>query len=206
MHALFFEVTPKPGHMDHYFQRAAALKPRVEANGGLLFLDRYMSLLRSGTVLSYQYWQDEASLARWREDDRHHSAQRAGRDVHFSDYRLRIAEIVHAFDRDAHTNGVVEGTPVSASIPADARFVVSVESVGEPFPRGEQFKSVNRADTFVSVLHVANDAEGREIIGDAGTQETVTGARLCLIVRDYGMRDRREAPQTFDAAEAPAGG
>lgn len=206
MHTLFFEVTPKPGHMDNYFQRAAALKPRVEANGGLLFLDRYMSLLRSGTVLSYQYWQDEASLARWREDDKHYRAQRAGRDVHFSDYRLRIAEVVHSFDPNSGGNGLVEGAAVPASGPSEARFVASVESVGEPFPCGEQFKSVNRADTYVSVLHVANDAEGREIVRDTSAVEGVTGAHLSRIVRDYGMHDRREAPQSFDAAEVPAAG
>ncbi|MDA7949076.1 MAG: antibiotic biosynthesis monooxygenase [Hyphomicrobiaceae bacterium] len=204
MRALFFEVTPKPGHMDSYFQVAAALKPDVEASGGLLFLDRYMSLLRPGTVLSYQFWQDETALARWRANATHHRAQRAGRDVHFADYRLRIAEVMQSFDRDTGKDAGIRDFPVAGSVPDELRFVASVESVGEPFPRGEQFKSVNREDTFVSVLHVANEAKGREIVHDASTQDFVTGAHLCLIDRDYGMRDRAEAPQTFETEGASA--
>lgn len=204
MHALFFEVTPKPGHMDNYFRRAAALKPIVEQSGGLIFLDRYMSLLRPDTILSYQYWQDEAALARWRDDAKHHLAQRAGREVHFADYRLRIAQIVQSFDRDADDEEKIKQLRFDDPGSAEPRFVASVESIGEPFPRGEAFKSVNRDETFVSVLHIANDGEGREIIRDASTQDSVTGARLCLISRDYGMFDRREAPQSFDAVEASA--
>ena len=203
MHALFFEVTPKPGHMDNYFKRAAALKPLVEKSGGLIFLDRYMSLLRPGTVLSYQYWKDEAALARWRADAKHHLAQRAGRDVHFADYRLRIAPIVQSFDRDERSEGSTKEIPSVEPMPAEPRFVASVESVGEPFARGEAFKSVNRDDTYVSVLHIANEAEGREIIRDASTLDSVTGARLCLVVRDYGMLDRGEAPQSFASIKTP---
>ncbi len=202
MHALFFEVTPKPGHMDSYFQVAAALKPVVEASGGLLFLDRYMSLLHADTVLSYQFWQDEASLARWRADAKHHRAQRAGRDVHFSDYRLRIAEIMQSFDRSDGGEVAIEDHSVTDSGSVEQRYVACVESIGEAFPRGEPFRSVNRENTFASVLHVGTEAEGREILRDASSQDFVTGARLCRIVRDYGMRDRREAPQTFEPANA----
>lgn len=202
MHALFFEVVPKPGHMDSYFQVAAALKPAVEASGGLLFLDRYMSLLRSDTVLSYQFWEDETSLARWRADAKHHRAQRAGRDVHFADYRLRIAEIMQSFDRKGSGDVAIKDLPLSDAGSAEQRFVASVESIGEPFPRGEPFKSVNREDTFASVLHVGTEAEGREILRDASSQDHATGARLCRVVRDYGMRDRREAPQSFAPVDA----
>ncbi len=205
MHALFFEVTPKPGHTDNYFRRAAALKPLVEKSGGLIFLDRYMSLLRPDTVLSYQYWKDDAALARWRADAKHYLAQKAGRDVHFADYRLRITQIVQSFDRDERSEGNINEFASAEPVPAEPRFVASVESVGEPFARGEAFKSINRDNTYVSVLHIANEAEGREIIHDASAQDFVTGARLCLVVRDYGMFDRSEAPQSFAPAKASAG-
>lgn len=192
MRALFFEVTPRPGHEDHYFSIAAALKPRVQKNPGLLFLDRYRGLTRPNTILSYQHWRDEASMVRWREDSKHRIAQKSGREVHFADYRLRIAEIVQGFSRDDRQMNLAtdEGDK-------DPRFVVGVESTGEPFPRGEPFKSVNRESAYVSVLHIANAGEGREILRDAQTQDFVSLAILCRVDRDYGMFDRAEAPQDF---------
>jgi heme-degrading monooxygenase HmoA len=197
MHALFFEVTPKPGHEDHYFNIAAALKPRLEKNDGLLFLDRYRSRLRTDTILSYQHWRDEAVLVNWREDVKHAMAQKAGREVHFADYRITIAEIVQWFVREGSETPDIQQKASRTSDMADPRFRVAVESIGEAFARGEQFESVNFEDRFVSLLHVANEAEGSEIMRDVAAQDFVTGARLCLVSRDYGMFDRDEAPQNF---------
>ncbi len=197
MLALYFEVTPKPGHEDHYFSIAAALKPRLEQNEGLLFLDRYRSLLRPDTILSYQHWRDEAALKDWREDVKHMMAQKSGRDVHFADYRIRIAEIIQGFARAEGGVPDIPPEPCDASGMKSPHFVVAVESLGEAFSRGEQFKSVNFEDAYVSVLHVGTQAEGSEILRDVATQDFVTGARLCLVARDYGMFERDEAPQHF---------
>jgi heme-degrading monooxygenase HmoA len=194
MRALFFEVMPKPGHEDHYFGIAAALKARVEQYRGLLFLDRYRSLTRPATILSYQHWRDEASIVAWREDAKHFNAQNAGREKHFADYRLRIAEIVDGFVRaNAGTNAF------SGEASDNDRYVMAVESEAEPFPRGEPFESVNRKNVFASVLHISGRGEGDEILRDAGTQDFVTRAILCRVDRDYGMFDRKEAPQEFPA-------
>ena len=78
MLALFFEVTPKPGENSRYLEIAASLKPELEASGGVEFLDRFRSLTRPRVMLSHQLWQDEASLARWRANGRHHGAQTFG--------------------------------------------------------------------------------------------------------------------------------
>ena len=59
MHALLFEVEPRPGHGDHYFEHAARLRPIVDAEPGMLFIDRYQSLARAGVILSHSLWQDE---------------------------------------------------------------------------------------------------------------------------------------------------
>ena len=62
MQALMFEVKPKEGHEQHYFDRAAALRPRLERNDGILFIDRYRSLSRAGVILSHSHWRDEPSI------------------------------------------------------------------------------------------------------------------------------------------------
>lgn len=203
MLALFFEVTPKPGHDDDYFGIAASLKPWVEQSGGMAFLDRYRSLTRPDTVLSYQHWENEAALSKWRADTRHRAAQKSGRDLHFAEYRLRICEIVAGFTREEAKKGSVPGEPHSSEAAGEPRLIMVVESVGEAFPRGEPFKSVNREDAYASLLHIATRDEAEEILNDAETQYFVTGAFLCSITRDYGMHDRAEAPPDNIESVAP---
>ena len=94
MIGLFFEVMPRPGHEQAYFDIAAGLRPELDKNPGLLFIDRFRSLVRQNLVLSHSHWRDEASLAKWRSHAKHHAAQLAGRRQHFEDYRLRIGELV----------------------------------------------------------------------------------------------------------------
>ena len=198
MQALLFEVMPRPGHEDHYFERAAALRPILEQNAGLIFIDRFKSLARPGLILSHSLWKDEASLAKWRVDAKHQVAQKAGRNVHFADYRLRIAQVLSEAD----------GTAANAyNDPAltAPRFVVIVESSSEPFgSEGEGFSSVYRDDAFVTVVTVDAMKDGEEMVAAATAAGHVGAARLCLVSRDYGMFERDEAPQYFPAVASAA--
>src|ERR1700753_3458962 len=90
MIGLFFEVMPLDGHADRYFDLAAGLKPELERSGGVLFIDRYLSLNTHNLILSHQWWADEAALIRWRQNNQHRAIQRAGREQHFRDYRIRL--------------------------------------------------------------------------------------------------------------------
>ena len=95
MIGLFFEVQTKPGHRDQYLDLAASLKPDLEAMGGCRFIDRFRSLTRENLLLSYQIWQDEAALTAWRAHAHHHDVQTIGRARVFSDYRIRVAQVIH---------------------------------------------------------------------------------------------------------------
>ena len=95
MIGLFFEVQTRPGHRDQYLDLAASLKPDLEAMGGCLFIDRFRSLTRENLLLSYQIWQDEGALTAWRAHARHHDVQTIGREKVFSDYRIRVAQVIH---------------------------------------------------------------------------------------------------------------
>ncbi len=64
MLALFFEVCPRADSgWDRYLAIAAGLWPLLAEQEGMLFIDRYRSLLRPGTILSDSIWHDEAALA-----------------------------------------------------------------------------------------------------------------------------------------------
>lgn len=87
MHALFFEVRPHPGHLDHYFTHVARLRSILARHRGLVFLDRYASLSDQDVLLSHQLWESEEAISAWRSDPEHQRSQTAGNNVHFADYR-----------------------------------------------------------------------------------------------------------------------
>src|SRR4051795_2517443 len=95
MIGLFFEVQTKPGHRDQYLGLAASLKPDLEAMGGCQFIDRFQSLTREHVLLSYQIWQDEGAMMAWRAHGYHHKVQTIGREKVFSDYRIRIGQVIN---------------------------------------------------------------------------------------------------------------
>ena len=201
MIALCFEVTPRPGEDDHYLQIAASLRPELDANGGCLFLDRYRSLSRPRTMLSHQLWADEGSLTRWRTNARHHTAQTAGRAQVFEDYRLRVGAVVLEGAPGKvlreHAVGVAYNDP--AHVPE--RWMLVVRSSGVPFADdGEVYRSVYRDTDYAFVGAVADRASGLYLIDRALSDPATAAAHLCLVSRDYGMTDRREAPQYFAGA------
>ena len=97
MIAVIFEVVPRDGHADAYFALAAGLRQQLEAIDGFISVERFQSLTQPGKVLSLSFWRDEAALRRARELEAHRSAQQAGREQHFADYRLRVAQVLRDY-------------------------------------------------------------------------------------------------------------
>jgi heme-degrading monooxygenase HmoA len=170
MIGLFFEVVPREGHAQRYFELAANLKPELERSGGVLFIDRYTSTSRAGVILSHQWWEDEESLIRWRQNTQHRAIQRAGREQHFSDYRLRIGPAVEA----------------SRAGPAARTLWVSYLDAEPASAAGELFKSVYREGKFLVLSEHA-----------PGAQDMLVDSKVFEITRDYTMYDRAEAPQSY---------
>jgi heme-degrading monooxygenase HmoA len=97
MYAVIFEVEPAPGHEQDYLDLAAELRPQLETIDGFISIERFRSLNRDGKILSLSFWRDEEAIARWRQQDEHHAAQRAGRDRIFRDYRIRVAAVARDY-------------------------------------------------------------------------------------------------------------
>jgi heme-degrading monooxygenase HmoA len=195
MIALLFEVLPKPGREDRYLEMAAALRPEVEKSGGLVFIDRFRNQTRPGWILSHQLWCDEECLARWRAHPAHRAAQLAGRTQHFVDYRIRIADVIRetvAGDAVATVQQQPSGKPISTA----QRLLGIVASRTEPFAASgaETFMSLYQKGEFLAVAEAATAQAGEALIRRAMAAPHVTAARLCRVVRDYGMGDRAEAP------------
>jgi heme-degrading monooxygenase HmoA len=103
MIAVIFEVWPDKDHRQDYFDIAATLKPELEKIDGFISVERFSSLTEEGKILSLSFWRDEDAVKRWRIHLDHRTAQRAGRDGIFRDYRLRVASVLRdygMFERD----------------------------------------------------------------------------------------------------------
>ena len=97
MIAVIFEVVPRDGHADAYFKLAAGLRAQLEAIDGFVSVERFQSLTQPNKFLSLSFWRDEEAVRRWREVEAHRGAQRAGREQHFADYRLRVAQVLRDY-------------------------------------------------------------------------------------------------------------
>jgi len=97
MIAVIFEVEPAPHGKQGYLDRAADLRPLLEAADGFLSIERFESLSSPGKILSLSFWRDEDAVRRWRNTESHREAQHAGRNGLFDRYRLRIAEVVRDY-------------------------------------------------------------------------------------------------------------
>jgi heme-degrading monooxygenase HmoA len=200
MIALFFEVLPRPGHETTYLDMAARLKPALDDSGGLVFLDRSRSQKRPEWMLSHQFWEDEASMVRWRSHGAHHRAQACGRADVLADYRLRVAQVIAS----VNAGEALQEMPVPRHARYDGartgdRVIVSILGSGAGTGgSGEAFVSVYDPALVVTVVEARSIDEGRALLTDAASRPGTRVARLGLISRDYGMFDRAEAPQYFE--------
>src|SRR5215470_1679461 len=97
MIAVIFEAVPAEGKLHEYLDIASALKPELHKIPGFISIERFQSLANPGKVLSLSFWQDDDSVAQWRNLEAHRRAQSAGRTSVFDDYRLRVASVIRDY-------------------------------------------------------------------------------------------------------------
>jgi heme-degrading monooxygenase HmoA len=97
MYAVIFEVEPEAGREQDYLDIAARLRPELEKIDGFISIERFRSLSQEGRILSLSFWRDEEAIARWRQQEQHQAAQRAGRERIFRDYRIRVAAVMRDY-------------------------------------------------------------------------------------------------------------
>ena len=200
-----FEVKIKEGQVEHYLDLAAALKPSLEAMGGCLFIDRFKSMSRKNLLLSYQIWQDESSLVAWRVDAKHHTVQETGREKVFSDYRIRVAQVVHE-ERAEQTPWLPERlSPYNDHSRRPPTFIIASESNSLELPidvswNRDVFESVYRPGIFAHLIDVPSLNEATELGKKLFSDSTTEYFRVFEVMRDYGMYDRKEAPQYYPPA------
>lgn len=112
MIAVIFEAWPAPGEQGRYLDLAAALRPELEEMNGFLSIERFESLSEPAKLLSLSFWRDETAIASWRNTYEHRATQTAGRHGVFSNYRLRIAEVVRDYSMTDRAQAPVDSLEV----------------------------------------------------------------------------------------------
>jgi heme-degrading monooxygenase HmoA len=97
MVTVIFEVWPKPGRAQRYFDLAAELKPMLQSIDGFVSVERFQSLSTEGKFLSMSLWRDEEAVRAWRTHGGHRGSQQEGRSDVFADYRIRVAAVLRDY-------------------------------------------------------------------------------------------------------------
>ena len=100
MLAVIFEFWTDPKHADVYWDHAKTMGELVKDADGFISIERFESVTEKGKFVSLSFWRDEDAVKAWRNRIQHRAAQSAGRAGAFSNYRLRVAEIMRDYSMD----------------------------------------------------------------------------------------------------------
>jgi len=221
MFVVIFEVQPKAGRFDDYLDLAKYLKPKLEAIDGFIDNERYESTRTEGRILSLSTWRNEKAVIRWRAQGEHHGAQEKGRFEIFEDYHLRVGEVTADSNPPQGLAVVQEHFEETENKASKAASIIELTPLQEPEVKQEikrtperiasqlgldQAHGVVDQELFTSIytpgkllLLVGWDSadaalawQPKPVRGFAGMRH-----RRVRVIRDYGMRDRGEAPQFF---------
>jgi len=223
MFSVLFEVKPRTTRIDDYLNHAKLLGSELERIEGFVDNIRYRSLTRDGWILSISSWKDEKALVRWRATSQHHQAQELGRNAIFDDYHLRVGQLTADSQLPAgctlpeqrlDVTEVGEGTTVTlidakrplpykeTDNPADCSEYLGLDPYAADMMSWDVFEAVLTPGDLILLLSWKDEAAALryedlliELPEDART-------RRIRIIRDYGMFDRREAPQYYPPVNA----
>jgi heme-degrading monooxygenase HmoA len=191
---LFFEVRPKAGRRQDYFDHVDRLKPVLARHVGLLWLQRYASADQDDLILSHQLWASETALAGWRRDSDHRRSQQAGITAIFADYRIRVGPRLWHWHTDTDTDNVPDQDVTTTPL------ILALYSHTAPDP--DQLAKLGTITGHYTAF-AAGEA-GIVLLNPTAPLVTLPAmiaksgavtASLFGVSRDYGLFDRAAAPQ-----------
>lgn len=217
MFVVIFEVQPKPERWDDYLALAKFLKPKLEAIDGFIDNERFASTRTQGRLLSLSTWRDEKAVVRWRTEGEHHGVQEKGRFEIFADYRLRVGEITadthpppglavdeKRFDEtevgDAKAITITELKSGAAGAAESLSSRLGLEAGHKGLLDREVFESIYAPGKLLLLASWRNVAAAAWV---PERSEPAPRHRRVRVIRDYGMFERREAPQYYPAIKRP---
>lgn len=217
MFSVLFEVHPKSDQWDAYLGYAKLLRPELVKVEGFIDNIRYLSLTREGWLLSLSGWRDEKALVRWRTQAVHHDVQEKGRTEVMHDYHLRVGQLTQ--DTRLPDGCTLQEQRLDVTEVGDATTIILIDA-----RRRDELAADASAEEIAIWLGLPADASGlvawdvfdavlapndlillmswrdqSAAIAYEASVKLLDNARLrrVRVVRDYGMFERREAPQYY---------
>lgn len=211
------EVNPGPNQVNTYFGMAKMLGPELEKIDGFVDNTRYANLAHPGWFLSLSSWRDEKALVRWSVEASHHKVMQTARDRVFADYHMHIGEVVVDTQVPAgqallqqrldETEAGISKAITLLNATRDPEWVKTAgadavaTSLGfDPAAAGivawDAFEAILSPGDVIALVKWSDHGDAAAFERGAHLPENVR-LRQIRIVRDYGMFDRREAPQYF---------
>jgi heme-degrading monooxygenase HmoA len=226
MFAVIFEVQPRHDKFNEYLSLAKELKPILESIEGFIDNERFISNRTEGRVLSLSTWANEKAVIRWRTVGRHHEIQEKGRFEVFEDYHLRVGEITtdtHVPPGQSLREQRFDETEVGAAKVVSITEIIPAVGDKPTLPHNEMAKRLGVPaigvggtldhEAFESIYNPGKLlllVSWRDTAAAQGWRPTAVleGAgqvrnRLVRVIRDYGMSERREAPQYYPEVRLP---
>jgi heme-degrading monooxygenase HmoA len=97
MIAVIFEFTAAEGRFADYKALAEGLGEEVRKLDGFISIERFQSISDPQRFVSLSFWRDEEAVRNWRNLQKHREAQARGRGGIFSDYRLRVCNVLRDY-------------------------------------------------------------------------------------------------------------
>jgi heme-degrading monooxygenase HmoA len=214
MFLVIFDVLARSENSEVYANRVAVLKQELMQVDGFVDQTMFRSLTRDGWLMSVSSWRDEKAVVRWRTQPVHSRMQRQCRLDVFVDYHLRVGQLTRD-DALPASCALVEQRLVTTEVgKGNTTVLINVPGLGEdadPVTLSERLGLELDAPGLVSWdVHEAVEMPREFVLqttwrepSDARAFEALAhlphGAwlRRMRVIRDYTMRDRREAPQFF---------
>ena len=195
MFAVIFEVQPKSDRWDQYLGLAKLLRPELEQIKGFVDNERFKSRRTEGRLLSLSIWADEKAVVRWRTHAMHHGVQEKGRFEVFEDYHLRVGEITA--DTELPPGKPPEQQRFDETEVGAAKVISICEGQAVPEPPSAGMHDAELFESITTQGKLLRLVSWRDAAAAEAWNPTSVRHRRVRVIRDYGMADRREAPQYY---------
>jgi heme-degrading monooxygenase HmoA len=212
--AVVFEAKPNPAQSSAYADIAAELTPELMKIDGFLENPRYGSRSNKGLVLSLSLWDSEKALVRWRSRRIHREDQAKARAGVLSDYHLRVGEVTAVAGKFADREvgwarhdetevGAAKALVIVDGVMPDGAAATMTERVKAGQAGAvtlELFDHLTEANRLALLSAWQSHADASAFVRSIGPiiETTKLNAYVIRVIRDYGLNDRREAPQYHD--------
>ena len=92
-----FEVEFLKNKKSEYFKLVRYLQKELDKQEGLISVERYLHQRDTNKLLSFQFWDSEKSVLKWKNNLKHTKIQKLGKEKLFKNYKISISKLIRSY-------------------------------------------------------------------------------------------------------------